>query len=111
VDGWVIDRTPTLLADPDRYPEELWGIEDPRITYLEEIRKSIAYTAFGKSGPGVARFTQTRSSRVKIEFPRYFERPRRIRENFIRFLKLKRVRRDFVPRFFRRVTYGEVFFR
>jgi predicted GH43/DUF377 family glycosyl hydrolase len=55
VDGWVIDPKPTLLANPDRYPEELWGIEDPRITYVEEIRKyAIAYTAFGKSGPGVA---------------------------------------------------------
>jgi predicted GH43/DUF377 family glycosyl hydrolase len=55
LDGWVIDPTPTFFADPDRYPEELWGIEDPRITYLEEIGKyAIAYTAFGKSGPGVA---------------------------------------------------------
>ena len=36
VDGWVIDSAPTLQADPEHYPEELWGIEDPRITYLEE---------------------------------------------------------------------------
>lgn len=50
----MIDPKPTLLANPDQYPEELWGIEDPRITYVEEIRKyAIAYTAFGKSGPGV----------------------------------------------------------
>ena len=50
-----IDPEPTLLANPDRYPEELWGIEDPRITYVEELRKyAIAYTAFGRSGPGVA---------------------------------------------------------
>jgi predicted GH43/DUF377 family glycosyl hydrolase len=55
IDGWVIDPTPTLRASPDQYPEELWGIEDPRITYVEEIRKYvIAYTAFGRSGPGVA---------------------------------------------------------
>lgn len=55
LDGWVIDPTPTLLPDPDHYPEELWGIEDPRITYMKEIGKyAIAYTAFGKSGPGVA---------------------------------------------------------
>jgi predicted GH43/DUF377 family glycosyl hydrolase len=55
IDGWIIDPEPTLLPNPSQYPEELWGIEDPRITYVEEIRKYvIAYTAFGKSGPGVA---------------------------------------------------------
>jgi predicted GH43/DUF377 family glycosyl hydrolase len=55
VDGWIIDPQPTLLPQPAEYPEELWGIEDARITYVEEIRKYvIAYTAFGKSGPGVA---------------------------------------------------------
>ena len=55
VDGWVIDPEPTLLADPEHHPEELWGIEDPRITFVEELGKyAIAYTAFGKGGPGVA---------------------------------------------------------
>ena len=55
VDGWVIDREPTLQADPKRYPEELWGIEDPRITFVEELGKfAIAYTAFSMGGPGVA---------------------------------------------------------
>jgi predicted GH43/DUF377 family glycosyl hydrolase len=55
VDGWSIDEKPTLQADPERYPEELWGIEDPRITFVEELGKYvIAYTAFSKGGPGVA---------------------------------------------------------
>ena len=55
VDGWVIDATPTLRPEPDRYPEELWGIEDPRITYLPELGQyAIAYTAFGQGGPGVS---------------------------------------------------------
>jgi predicted GH43/DUF377 family glycosyl hydrolase len=55
VDGWVIDEEPTLRSDPVGYPEELWGIEDPRITFVEELGKyAIAYTAFGKVGPGVA---------------------------------------------------------
>jgi len=54
VSGWVIDAQPTLSAHPDR-PEELWGIEDPRITFVEDIGKyAIAYTAFGKGGPGVS---------------------------------------------------------
>jgi predicted GH43/DUF377 family glycosyl hydrolase len=55
IDGWVIDARPTLSPDPDRYPEELWGIEDPRITFVEELGKyAITYTAFSRGGPGVA---------------------------------------------------------
>jgi predicted GH43/DUF377 family glycosyl hydrolase len=55
VDGWVIDPEPTLRADPENRPEELWGIEDPRITFVEELGKyAVAYTAFGRAGPGVA---------------------------------------------------------
>jgi predicted GH43/DUF377 family glycosyl hydrolase len=55
IDGWVIDKEPTLLPDPEHHPEELWGIEDPRITFVEDLGKyAIAYTAFGKAGPGVA---------------------------------------------------------
>lgn len=55
VGGWVIDPEPTLRADLEDHPEELWGIEDPRITFVPELGKyAIAYTAFGKGGPGVS---------------------------------------------------------
>ncbi len=55
IDGWQIDAAPTLPPEPDQHPEELWGIEDPRITYMEELGKfAVVYTAFSKSGPGVA---------------------------------------------------------
>ena len=55
VDGWTIDPVPTLSADPEGHPEELWGIEDPRITFVDELQKYVvAYTAFSKGGPGVA---------------------------------------------------------
>jgi predicted GH43/DUF377 family glycosyl hydrolase len=55
IDGWVIDPQPTFYPDPGAYPEELWGIEDPRITWVEELGKyAVAYTAFSSSGPGVA---------------------------------------------------------
>jgi predicted GH43/DUF377 family glycosyl hydrolase len=55
VDGWVIDAKPTMSPQPDLHPEELWGIEDPRITWMEELGKyAVAYTAFSKGGPGVA---------------------------------------------------------
>lgn len=55
VDQWQIDDQPTLLSDPEHHSEELWGIEDPRITYVPELDKyAIVYTAFGRDGPGVA---------------------------------------------------------
>jgi predicted GH43/DUF377 family glycosyl hydrolase len=55
VDDWKIDSKPTLSPDPDRYPEELWGIEDPRITYIPELQKyAVVYTAYTRDGPGVA---------------------------------------------------------
>lgn len=52
IDGWEIDREPTLSPDPVNYPEEIYGIEDPRITYIDEIGKwAVAYTAYSDSGP------------------------------------------------------------
>ncbi len=53
--GWMIDREPTLLPAPDTHPEELWGIEDPRITWLEERQTwAITYTAYSAAGPLVS---------------------------------------------------------
>jgi predicted GH43/DUF377 family glycosyl hydrolase len=55
IDAWQIDQQPTLLPDPDNFPEELWGIEDPRITYVEKLKKyAVVYTAYTRDGPGVA---------------------------------------------------------
>lgn len=55
VDHWQIDPRPTLVADPEHYPEELWGIEDPRITFVPELRKyAVVFTAYTRDGPGAA---------------------------------------------------------
>ena len=55
VDGWEIDPAPTMMADPEHYPDELWGIEDPRITFVPELQQYvIAYTAYSRGGPCVA---------------------------------------------------------
>ena len=55
VDGWQIDPQPTLLPDPEHFPEELWGIEDPRITHIPELGKyAVVYTVYTRDGPGVA---------------------------------------------------------
>ena len=55
VDEWKIDSQPTLMADPENFPEELWGLEDPRITYVPELEQyAVVYTAFTHEGPGVS---------------------------------------------------------
>jgi predicted GH43/DUF377 family glycosyl hydrolase len=55
IDGWRIDAQPTLKANPQDYPEEIWGIEDPRITYVPELEQyAVAYTSFARGGPGVS---------------------------------------------------------
>ena len=55
IDRWRIDSEPTLKANPREYPEEIWGIEDPRITYVPELGQfAIAYTSFARGGPGVS---------------------------------------------------------
>ena len=54
-DGWGIDPQPTLMPNPREYPEEIWGIEDPRITYVPELEQyAVAYTSFARGGPGVS---------------------------------------------------------
>lgn len=55
VDGWRIDARPTLMADPEHFPEEAGGIEDPRITYVPELEKyAVVFAAYTRDGPGVA---------------------------------------------------------
>lgn len=52
---WRVDPQPTLCPDPGHHPEEIWGIEDPRIVRLEELGKwAICYTAYSRGGPLVA---------------------------------------------------------
>jgi predicted GH43/DUF377 family glycosyl hydrolase len=54
-DEWDIEPGPTLVPDPEHFPEELWGIEDPRITFVPELKQyAIVYTAFARGGPCVA---------------------------------------------------------
>ena len=57
VDGltnWEIDSAPTLEADQNSR-EEKWGLEDPRIVWLEEQKQfGITYTSFSEGGPVVS---------------------------------------------------------
>jgi len=55
INNWQIDKMPTLKPEPEKHPEELWGIEDPRITWIEGMNKwAICYTAYSKVGPLVS---------------------------------------------------------
>ena len=55
VTNWEIDSSPTLESDPVNHPEELWGIEDPRIIRVEELNKwAVTYTAYSRGGPLVS---------------------------------------------------------
>lgn len=60
VDGWRIDPRPSFNPAPERHPEEIWGVEDPRLTWLPELGKWIvAYTAYSRRGPLVSLATTT----------------------------------------------------
>ena len=53
--NWHIDAQPTLPADPQNFPEELWGVEDARIVYLPELERwAVTYTAYSERGPLVS---------------------------------------------------------
>jgi len=55
ISNWQIDSAPTLKPEPEKHPEEIWGIEDPRITWIEDMGKwAICYTAYSKGGPLVS---------------------------------------------------------
>ncbi|MFV1968154.1 MAG: glycosidase [Pirellulaceae bacterium] len=90
IDGWDIDAQPTLTPDPETYTEESWGIEDPRVTWVPELRKyAIVYTSYSKAGPSVAlAFTEdfrTFERRGEIMPPENKDAallPRRIGENW-----------------------------
>ena len=52
--AWKVDSAPTLEADQDSR-EERWGLEDPRIIWLEEQKQfAITYTSFSEGGPTVS---------------------------------------------------------
>lgn len=55
ISEWGIDPRPTIMPSPDTHPEEIYGIEDPRITYIEEQDQwAILYTAYSEGGPMVS---------------------------------------------------------
>jgi predicted GH43/DUF377 family glycosyl hydrolase len=55
VNNWRIETKPLMHPREQGTPYEDYGVEDPRLTYLEDIDKwVIAYTAYSPMGAGVA---------------------------------------------------------
>jgi predicted GH43/DUF377 family glycosyl hydrolase len=55
VSNWRIDTKPSFAPDPANYPEETWGVEDARLTWVEDRGQwIIAYTAYSPNGPLVS---------------------------------------------------------
>jgi len=90
--NWVVDPTPLISPSPD-YPEELWGVEDPRVTRIDELDCwVIVYTSFAPGGPGIsiAKTTDFRTCE-RIGMIRAPEDkngallPRRVKDDFILF--------------------------
>ncbi|MCA9113170.1 MAG: hypothetical protein KDA52_24675 [Planctomycetaceae bacterium] len=55
ITNWRIDPKPSFAPESKKFPEETWGVEDPRLTWVEERNEwIIAYTAYSPSGPMVS---------------------------------------------------------
>ncbi len=56
---WQIAAQPSLEPDPE-FDEEQWGIEDPRVVWLDELSAfAITYVSFSRGGPVVSLATTT----------------------------------------------------
>ena len=55
ISNWIVDKERSFVPEPKSFPEEIWGIEDPRLTWVDERKEwIIAYTSFSSSGPMVS---------------------------------------------------------
>jgi predicted GH43/DUF377 family glycosyl hydrolase len=55
ISDWRVDPKPTLLPDPTSFPEEKWGLEDPRVVWLPELEEyAVTYTSYSPAGPHVS---------------------------------------------------------
>ncbi len=54
ITDWIIDEAPTMEYF-EEHPEERWGLEDPRVIWLEDLGKfAIAYVSYSSVGPKVS---------------------------------------------------------
>jgi predicted GH43/DUF377 family glycosyl hydrolase len=73
VDGWTVAEEP-LLAPSDDVESEVWGFEDARVVWIEELGEwVITCTAYGPAGPAV--FLATTKDFVSVERHGIVKRP------------------------------------
>ena len=65
IDGWEIDAANRLMPAPETHPEELWGIEDPRITQCGS-QHMIVHTGYSRDRP-LACLATTPQAQVSIK--------------------------------------------
>jgi predicted GH43/DUF377 family glycosyl hydrolase len=54
VTGWRFDHDQGLVPDPANHPEDLYGIEDARITAVPEFGYLVTFTSYSAQGPVVS---------------------------------------------------------
>jgi predicted GH43/DUF377 family glycosyl hydrolase len=55
ISDWQVDPEPALLLNSRHHTEETWGVEDPRVVWLDEIKQyATTYTAYSSAGPAVS---------------------------------------------------------
>lgn len=64
INNWKIDNKPFMIHEP-QMGEQLWGLEDPRITYMEEFDQHyLTYVSFAPGGPQLSLVTTRDFERV-----------------------------------------------
>jgi len=67
-DSWSIDEKPLLSPHPT-YEGQLWGFEDPRVVWLDELEVwAITCTAYGPLGPSVFLATTRDFTSIAAEY-------------------------------------------
>jgi len=60
IDGWRMGGKPAFSPDAAGHPEEAWGVEDPRLTWVEDAGSWVmTYTAYSDRGALVSLATTT----------------------------------------------------
>ena len=51
ISNWRVDHNPSFVPDPSNRPEEAWGVEDPRLTWVEDREEWVIAYAGAQTNP------------------------------------------------------------
>ena len=81
VSNWVVEQEPLLEPAPG-LDYESWGVEDARLTWVDELgRWVIAFTSFGPGGPGLSLATTRDFASVERRIAATYEASRHYLES------------------------------